>query len=1378
MVSAISDLCSCRRSPPRRMANVSVLEDLTALSSSSSNFDERLGLDYAMETSCPSNGDCTEVQEACSGGSVSYQEKGHSGYAPYVTGWTYVNQQGQMCGPYIQQQLYDGLSTGFLPDDLPVYPIISGYMSNPVPLKFFRQFPDHIMTGFTYLQAGIPSAVPPPNSLISSSGNAIVPKREGQTEHATSATHLNSDKELPPQANHNGHILDQSTLNQEEVDRFTSSITSGHEHACWYIVDNEGKDHGPHSLSELYSWRHYGYLHDSVMIHHAENKCRPISLASLIVSWKAKCGVTDSGVDFISEISEAVSSQLHNGIMKTARRVLLDEIISSAISGFADARKSDSHVDSGPFTSAACAAGIISSQASKEKEKTIFTTETTVCGNVLNECEHKPIATHLLEASKSVGSIENFQASCSAVCRVIYIHCMQVAWNAVFYDTVADYSSAWRKEKLWFSSPEISAQARNYGGSQGNVSLNPDSQLTCRVSSSSCNVDCSAEVEIATTTASNCTESSRQGVIGTISEGVENELFFSLETCLTDYISVLVEDEAKRMTLTVRDKSIQKENVSPSNNSLGKQASPELSGGTMGSLTVSSGFVVCNDSQNPLQEGDSSQKFTCGNAMASIFGIAVKESHKSVVDVIHEPDIYGLHPPGSENNIEMPSLPCKFWPLRSKECSPKIKEYVAMALCRQKLHENVLRDWKSLFAECSLRQFLASWHSMHSGSYKTETQKGSHELSRKKKLARGKLGTSTRNVKSVKSCLQNRTAEKPRRLKNFGDVSNGNGTRKTAKSSEKTMIKKGSKKSSTSSQPCKENAEGNTSNEDLLVRKQSQWNMSEVDSQVQNKINMKRSSKFWKEKVPNGDLNKVISKKRQDVGREEDSDDDLPIARLKTASRNKAREFIGDTNAAKSCEVEANSAEDSGEAFDCKGCETRLDDSRKKALKPNVTSRLKRKHMSVIEVRDVGTKSSNKTVGGLAEISGQELGGEDLDVGIKEKLASQSLSKRRKKDAANPCGEMSTCTGNSEKVAKRKNNDEKLAHGVSQKTQNLSKSSKMKRKHSQGEKAAEVSKPYCQKLSASSEVTENTTDKKGSDVGSEEKPSPNSFNKTLKAKKKSKLKEKLFADHIREAPPLTALKMDDDSNRQTSLKQVAKLGSKLSKKRRLTSWPKSDVCARTSINGWEWHAWSSKASPAQRAHVRGSSCIHLQHLGSENSVTQKVLSARTNRAKMRNLLAAAEGADLLKISQLKARKKRLRFQRSNIHDWGLVALEPIEAEDFVIEYIGELIRPSVSDIREQKYEKMGIGSSYLFRLDDGYVVDATKRGGIARFINHSCEPNCYTKIISVDGQKRIFIYAKRHIDTGEEITYNYKFPLEENKIPCYCGAQKCRGSLN
>lgn len=85
----------------------------------------------------------------------------------------------------------------------------------------------------------------------------------------------------------------------------------------------------------------------------------------------------------------------------------------------------------------------------------------------------------------------------------------------------------------------------------------------------------------------------------------------------------------------------------------------------------------------------------------------------------------------------------------------------------------------------------------------------------------------------------------------------------------------------------------------------------------------------------------------------------------------------------------------------------------------------------------------------------------------------------------------------------------------------------------------------------------------------------------------------------------------------------------------------------------------------------------------------------------------------------------------------------------VIEYIGEVIRQSVADDRERKYTKMGIGSSYLFRIDADTIVDATVRGNLSRFINHSCEPNCYAKIIPVENDKKIIIYSARDIKIGE-----------------------------
>ncbi len=109
------------------------------------------------------------------------------------------------------------------------------------------------------------------------------------------------------------------------------------------------------------------------------------------------------------------------------------------------------------------------------------------------------------------------------------------------------------------------------------------------------------------------------------------------------------------------------------------------------------------------------------------------------------------------------------------------------------------------------------------------------------------------------------------------------------------------------------------------------------------------------------------------------------------------------------------------------------------------------------------------------------------------------------------------------------------------------------------------------------------------------------------------------------------------------------------------------------------------------------------------------------------------------------------------------------------------IRSSVADHREKCYERMGIGSSYLFRVDQDLIIDATKKGNLARFINHSCDPNCQTKVVQSGGRQRIAIYSLRDgrgVKMGEELTYDYKFPLEEDKIACLCGAKKCRGFLN
>ncbi|CAH2230369.1 jg19186 [Pararge aegeria aegeria] len=155
----------------------------------------------------------------------------------------------------------------------------------------------------------------------------------------------------------------------------------------------------------------------------------------------------------------------------------------------------------------------------------------------------------------------------------------------------------------------------------------------------------------------------------------------------------------------------------------------------------------------------------------------------------------------------------------------------------------------------------------------------------------------------------------------------------------------------------------------------------------------------------------------------------------------------------------------------------------------------------------------------------------------------------------------------------------------------------------------------------------------------------------------------------------------------------------------------------------------------------------------------------------------------MRFRQLKETSKAsVGVYRSHIHGRGLFCKRDIEEGDMVIEYAGEVIRAVLADQREKKYEAMsgrrGVGGCYMFRIDDNLVVDATLKGNAARFINHSCDPNCYSRVVDIHGHKHILIFALRRITVGEELTYDYKFPFEEIKIPCTCGAKKCRKYLN
>ncbi|XVE97377.1 hypothetical protein REPUB_Repub03eG0014400 [Reevesia pubescens] len=146
--------------------------------------------------------------------------------------------------------------------------------------------------------------------------------------------------------------------------------------------------------------------------------------------------------------------------------------------------------------------------------------------------------------------------------------------------------------------------------------------------------------------------------------------------------------------------------------------------------------------------------------------------------------------------------------------------------------------------------------------------------------------------------------------------------------------------------------------------------------------------------------------------------------------------------------------------------------------------------------------------------------------------------------------------------------------------------------------------------------------------------------------------------------------------------------------------------------------------------------------------------------------------------------KHLVVYKSGIHALGLYTSRFISRGEMVVEYIGEIVGLRVADKRENEYQsgrKVQYKSAcYFFRIDKEHIIDATRKGGIARFVNHSCLPNCVAKVISVRNEKKVVFLAERDIYPGEEITYDYHFNHEDEgkKIPCFCNSKNCRRYLN
>ncbi|MEP7044578.1 MAG: SET domain-containing protein-lysine N-methyltransferase [Dokdonella sp.] len=148
--------------------------------------------------------------------------------------------------------------------------------------------------------------------------------------------------------------------------------------------------------------------------------------------------------------------------------------------------------------------------------------------------------------------------------------------------------------------------------------------------------------------------------------------------------------------------------------------------------------------------------------------------------------------------------------------------------------------------------------------------------------------------------------------------------------------------------------------------------------------------------------------------------------------------------------------------------------------------------------------------------------------------------------------------------------------------------------------------------------------------------------------------------------------------------------------------------------------------------------------------------------------------------------KRIAARRSPIHGNGVFALVDIPAKTELIEYRGKRLTHAQAD---RVYANTSdTGHTFLFTLNEKYVLDANFEGNIARWINHSCAPNCRALLEEdADGDRRkdrVLIESLRPLRAGEELTYDYGITLEERLTPrlkaiwaCRCGASKCIGTM-
>lgn len=141
--------------------------------------------------------------------------------------------------------------------------------------------------------------------------------------------------------------------------------------------------------------------------------------------------------------------------------------------------------------------------------------------------------------------------------------------------------------------------------------------------------------------------------------------------------------------------------------------------------------------------------------------------------------------------------------------------------------------------------------------------------------------------------------------------------------------------------------------------------------------------------------------------------------------------------------------------------------------------------------------------------------------------------------------------------------------------------------------------------------------------------------------------------------------------------------------------------------------------------------------------------------------------------------RRIQTRKSGVHGRGVYAVVDLAEGETLIEYVGEVITWDEA-LRRHPHDPTDPNHTFYFHIDEAHVIDAKHGGNSARWINHSCAPNCEAEV----DEGRVFIRAQRNIKAGEELFYDYGLVIDEPytpklkaDYPCWCGAKKCRGTL-